>query len=121
MGRGNNPNKEGNQVLVFCAFMAICWNITMCEEIRSVGYEFQQIVTTSVFSFTEQEAGCSRESRTRKKVTKATILFHESNAEIELRFCHYQASYTVQDIKKSSTTVHPYTVQHTCVINTCLR
>ena len=102
MGRGNKPNKEGKQVLVFCAFMAICWIITMCEEIRTVGYDFEQIVTTSVFSLSEQEAGCSRESRTREKVTKATILFHESNEEIELRFCHYQASYTVQHIKKSN-------------------
>ena len=101
MGRGNKPNKEGKQVLVFCAFMATCWNITMCEEIRTVGYDFEQIVTTSVFSLSEQEAGCARESRTRKKVTKVTIIFHESN-EIELRFCHYQASYTVQHIKKSN-------------------
>ena len=82
--------------------MAICWNITMCEEIRTVGYEFEQIVTTSVFFLSEQEARCSRESKTRKKVTKATILFHEIIAEIELRFCHYQASYTVQHIKKSN-------------------
>ena len=102
MGRGNKPNKEGKQVKVCCAFMAICWNITMGEEIRTVGYYFELIVTTSVCSFSEHEAGCSRESRTRKKVTKATILFHESNAEIELRFCHIQASYTLQHIKKSN-------------------
>ena len=36
----------------------------------------------------------------KKNVTKATILFHESNTEIELRFCHYQVSYTIQKIKK---------------------
>ena len=66
------------------------------------GHDFEQIVTTSVFSLSEQETGCSRESRSKKKVTKATILFHESNAEIELRFCHYQASYTIQHIKKSN-------------------
>ena len=89
--------------------MAICWNITICEEIRIVAYDFEQIVTTSVFSLPEQETGCSRESRTRKKVTKATIIFHGSNAEIELRFCHYQGSYTVQHIKNPMFTMTDYT------------
>ena len=30
----------------------------MSEEIRAVGYDFEQIVTTSGFSLSEQQAGC---------------------------------------------------------------
>ena len=37
-----------------------------------------------------------------KNVTKVTSLFHESNTEIELRFCQYQASFTIQQMKKSN-------------------
>ena len=102
MGRGSKPNKESKQVLLFCAFMAICWNVTMSEEIRTVGFDFEQIVTTSLFSLSEPQVGCSRESRARKNVTKAMILFHESNPEVELRFCYYQASFTVQQVKMSN-------------------
>ena len=102
MGRGSKLGIEGEQVLVFCAFMAICWDATMSEEIRTVGYDFEQILSTSVFSLSDQQAGCSRELRSRNYVAKATILFHESNTEIELRFRHYQASYRIQQIKNSN-------------------
>ena len=58
----------------------------MSEEVRTVGYDFEQIVTISVFSLFKQQAGCSRESRAKQNVTKATILFHENNAEMEFSF-----------------------------------
>ena len=63
--------------------MAICWNVTMSEEIRTVGYDLAQILTTSVFSLSEQQAGCPRDSRARRNVTKATIFSHEINKELE--------------------------------------
>ena len=103
MGRGSKTNEEGKHVLVFCAFRASCWNVTMSEEKRTLGYDnIEQIVPSSVFSLSEQQAECSRESRARKNVTNPTILFHESNTGIGLRFCHYQAPYTIQQIKKSN-------------------
>ena len=100
MANESKPNKESKQALKFCAFMAICWNVTMSEEIRTVGYDLAQILTTSVFSLSEQQAGCSRDSRARRNVMKATILSHEINTELELRFCHYQASYTIQQTEQ---------------------
>ena len=60
MRRGSKPNK-GKQALVFWAFISIFRNVTMSEEIRTVGYDFEQIVTTSVFSLPELQAGCSRD------------------------------------------------------------
>ena len=81
----------------------------MSKERRNVGHDFKQIVTTSVFSLSEQKAGCSRESRARKNVMEATILFHESNTEIELRFCLYQTTYTIKQIKNPMFTMTDYT------------
>ena len=58
----------------------------MSEEVRTVGYDFEQIVTISVFPLFKQQAGCSRESRAKQIVTKAMILFHENNTEMEFSF-----------------------------------
>ena len=41
----------------FSVFMAVCWVVTLSEEIKTVGYDVEQIVTTAVLSPTVQQVG----------------------------------------------------------------
>ena len=80
-----------------------------------------------MFSLSEQQARCSQELGARTNVTKVTILLHESNTESDLRFCHYQASYTIQQTKKTIFTMTDCTytknqkfyLRYTSCLETC--
>ena len=98
-------DKEGdksNQSKLLYALISICFvfsGFALSNEIKTVGHDIEEIVTSSVFSLTDQHQ-CVQDSRVRTTITEATILFHENNLEVELRLCYSEASYTVLMSKK---------------------
>ena len=87
---------------VFVCLLLILTGGSECgEEIKFHGYDFEQIVSTTVYSLTE-ETNCSRDETKPQLVKCGAVLFNANNREQKLRTCHFQASYTVSYMKKST-------------------
>ena len=88
----------GKKIILLLTIIAVSFEE---EHIETVGYDFEQVVGTTVYSLTD-EKNCTRGSSEMISVPHGSVVFSENDGRREMKTCHYQASYTVSYMKKSS-------------------
>ena len=88
----------GKKIILLLTIIAVSFEE---EHIKTVGYDFEQVVGTTVYSLTD-EKNCTRGSSGMISVPHGSVVFSKNDGRREMKTCHYQASYTVSYMKKSS-------------------
>ena len=88
----------GNKIILLLIIIAVS---VQEENIKTVGYDLEQVVGTTVYSLTNQK-NCTRGSSGMASVPRGSVVFSDNDGRREMETCHYQASYTVSYMKKSS-------------------
>ena len=84
---------------LYLALLAILASPSLC--IKLYGYDFDNIVSTKIYSLVHS-TNCDNEIRVSKTVEEGNLIYAEVQHEIKLRFCMYEAAYTVFSPKKSN-------------------
>ena len=85
----------GNKIILLLIIFAVS---VQEENIKTVGYDFVQVVGTTVYSLTDQKK-CTRGSSEMASVPRGSVVFSDNDGRRERKTCHYQASDTVSYIK----------------------
>ena len=86
----------GNKILLLLIIIAVS---VQEENFRTVRYDFEQVVGTTVYSLTNQK-NCTRGSSEMASVPRGSVVFSDNDGRREMKTCHYQASNTVSYMKK---------------------
>ena len=69
--------------------------------IKLYGYDFDNIVSTKIYSL-DHSTNCGNKIRVSKTIEEGSLIYAEVQLEIKLRFCMYEAAYTVSALKESN-------------------
>ena len=84
---------------MYLALLAIFASPSLC--IKLYGYDFDNIVSTKKHSL-DHSKNCDNKIRVSKTIEEGSLIYAEVQPEIKLRFCMYEAAYTVSALKKSN-------------------
>ena len=69
--------------------------------IKFYGYVLANIVSTKIYSL-DHSTNCDNKIRVSKTIEEGSLIYADVQLEIKLRFCMYEAEYTVSALKKSN-------------------
>ena len=90
---------DGVSLCLYLAMIAILASPSLC--IKLYGYYFDSIVSTKIFSL-DHSTNCDNKIRVLKTIEEGSLIYAEVQPKIKLRFCMYEAAYTVSALKKSN-------------------
>ena len=79
--------------------IAIFASPSLC--IKLYGYDFDNIVSTKIYSL-DHISNCDNKIRVSRTIEEGSLIYAGLKPEIKLRFCMYEAAYTVSSLKKSN-------------------
>ena len=88
---------DGVSLCLYLAMIAIFAFHSLC--IKLYGYDFDNIVSTKIYSL-DHSTNCDNKIRVSKTIEEGSLIYAEVQPEIKLRYCMYEAAYTVSTIKK---------------------
>ena len=91
-----------------CDEVSLCLNLALlaisaCPSpcIKLYGYDIDNIVATKIHSL-DHRTNCDNKIRVSKTKEEGSLIYAEVQPEIQLKFCVYEAAYTVSALKKSN-------------------
>ena len=92
---------DGISLCLYLALIAIFASLSLC--IKLYGYDFDNIVSTKIYSLDNNlGTNCDNKIRVSKTIEEGSLICAKVQSEIKLRFCRYEAAYTVSALKKSN-------------------
>ena len=89
---------DGISLCLYLALLAIFASPSIC--IKVYGDDFDNIVSTKIFSL-DHSTNCDNKIRVSKTIEEGSLLYAEVQPEIKIRFCMYEAAYTVSALEKA--------------------
>ena len=90
---------DGISLCLYLALLAIFASPSLC--IKLYGYDFDNMVSTKIYSL-DHSTNCDNKIRVSKTIEEGSLIYAEVQPEKKLRFCMYEAAYTVSALKKSN-------------------
>ena len=90
---------DGVSLCLYLAMIAIFASPSIC--IKLYGYDFDNIVSTKIYSL-DHSTNCDNKIRVSKTIEEGSLIYAEIQPQIKLRFCMYEAAYSVSALKKSN-------------------
>ena len=88
---------DGVSIFLCLAVIASFASPSLC--IKLYGYDFDNIVSTKIYSL-DHSTNCDNKTGVLKPIEEGSLIYAEVQPEIKLRFCMYEAAYTVSALKK---------------------
>ena len=89
---------DGVSLCLYLAMIATFASLSLC--INLYGYDFDN-VSTKIYSL-DHSTNCDNKIRLSKTIEEGSLIYADVQPEINLRFCMYEAAYTVSALKKSN-------------------
>ena len=90
---------DGISLCLYLALLAVFASPSLCNKLY--GYDFDNIVSTKLYSL-DYSTNCDNKIRVSKTIEEGSLIYAEVQPEIKLRFCMYEAAYTVSALEKSN-------------------
>ena len=88
---------DGVSRCLYLALLASFVSPSPC--IKIYGYDFDSIVSTKIYSL-NHSTKCNNKIRVTETIEKSSLIYAEVQLEIKLKFCLYEAAYSVSALKK---------------------
>ena len=89
---------DGISLCLYLALPAIFASPSLC--IKLYGYDFDNIVSTKIYSL-DHSRNCDNRIRVSKTIEEGSLIYADVQLKIKLRFCMYEAAYTVSALKRA--------------------
>ena len=88
---------DGTLLCLYLPLLAIFASPPLCFQLY--GYDFDNIASTKIYSL-DHSTNCDSKIRVSKTIEERSLIYAEVQREIKLRFCMYEAAYTVYPLNK---------------------
>ena len=90
---------DGVSIILYLAFLAIIATPSTC--IKLYGYDFDNIVSTKIFSL-DHITNCDNRNGVSKTIENSSLIYAQVQPVIKLKFCFSEAAYGVSALKISN-------------------